>query len=753
MANDVEGTQVILYTVRDISGEESIRISLNAQLISSNLHDITIVATDTHVILTVDGSSKSAGWSGSPLLLFAQAPQTSVYIGGVEDPSDSLANFTGCIISLSINGIPFPLSGLARAGGTQFTTSGNVMDKCDLCTLLPCSENSSCVSDTHGNTQECPCLENYVLSPTNSCVLAEVSPTITQIPDNENLEPASEDQFPFYYIIGVSLGGVLFLGFVGVVLILVLRYRHRRGQQKRTYHISGSPEMGNGHVQVAKPNAYTNVVPRPDGSFRCSTPRANTPGPADGEGVAKQHNVDEDEGSSKRTSSFRKSTTSAETGFHTGSERDERSIPRMEDSGNEKETDYSPFDSDSERSISCIEEAISSATRARRGSSENVMGVPASPYRVPLTPREKKVIEPLRPDSRLILSTSEFEDETDTEFLFPPKRLPPKTSDSDSSRPSNSPTWYKASTSSDTEREARRAQGTCAYYPPPPHSYRPPFNKSKSMPMPPEYLPPPTVASHKSASPKHFPHFYPSPTSDHAHLADSPLARLSFKYSQRGVASPVSEPKRDTIPTTPVYPTKSQPMRLHSLGSYSPMVDSPRHYTYSSGIGGSEMGQPAEAQFQDLKSMKSRINPIAYWEGQSRMRAAVDQVDPYQLLSEPYVQFEDVSTQTSVVESMLTTDEMDGPEHQEFSNQGGREGTADILDLSLTHLPNEDLDTLVTDSTVVVPPIKHFPSADCSEEYANTASLGTLVASSSDNSTPKLVSGYSEPSSQQQFDV
>ena len=135
------------------------------------------------------------------------------------------------------------------------------------------------------------------------------------------------------------------------------------------------------------------------------------------------------------------------------------------------------------------------------------------------------------------------------------------------------------------------------------------------------------------------------------------------------------------------------------------------------------------------------------------MKSTVDQVDVF---SEPYNQFEDVSTNPSIVESQMTFVDSDRPEHQAFSSEGGGEGTADLLELSLMQ---PDDDTLVTDGTGSAPPIKHFPSADCSDEYTRTNSVVTLIASrANSNSSPKRLSsglsnGFIVPSSQEPFVV
>ncbi len=160
-----------------------------------------------------------------------------------------------------------------------------------------------------------------------------------------------------------------------------------------------------------------------------------------------------------------------------------------------------------------------------------------------------------------------------------------------------------------------------------------------------------------------------------------------------------------------------------------------------------------EEPFQTLKSL-SKIDPITNWDAQDRMKIAVDHMDPYHLLSGPYVQFEDVSTDPSVIESQLTMDESVLGE-QVFESQGGGEGSAailDPLDVRLVRLRDDEIDSLLTDSELGGEVMNHFPSADCSSQYTATIIAGGSTSTSGE-STPKLQKVFVIPSSQQSFDV
>lgn len=136
------------------------------------------------------------------------------------------------------------------------------------------------------------------------------------------------------------------------------------------------------------------------------------------------------------------------------------------------------------------------------------------------------------------------------------------------------------------------------------------------------------------------------------------------------------------------------------------------------------------------------------------MKIAVDHMDPCHLLSGPYMQFEDVSTDPSVVESQLTIDDSIMGEHQVFDSQGGREGTAvmlDPLDMRLVRLREDEIDSILTDSEFGQREMNHFPSADCSSQYTATIVAGST--STSGESTPKMQKVFVIPPSQQSFDV
>lgn len=786
--------QVITYNVFDVGYSMNvIHIPLNVHLTARALYTATITSTNSEATLTLQTNGTlevppiSREWRFTPVLpLFAQQPQTLVSIGGASDPNPNAPlyeNFTGCISRVAINRIELPLSGLLNAPGEGgLSTEGSVEASCDLCTPNPCGASMQCVSDQFGS-YDCLCPVGLVLTDTrDGCGPATNPPTSDSMVTTLGQRPTeNENEFPFYYIIASAAGGLIVAGCVIFVFIMVARCGYNRYEKrKRTYHINNE-EVGNGHVPVAKPNFYTTVI-------HPNSETSNHEHSIGSMSTYHEHDIPDDmvdtEIDNPPPFSRRRSTTSAESGIKTDTERDDKSIggyPHMEDSGNEKDTDYSPPESESDDvTSSCMETALSPSGVNLAGSTSSVSGVPIQvpPPRVPLTPKERKALTPLRPDSSTILSMSEFDDETDmeTDVSYKPvprphRALGNRSSDSDSiSRASASepgtPKWYKSSTASDTEREKLRAQGTRPYYPT--HSEPPRYFPHKPPPPPshpPNYKSQPTFVQRKNSTPSY------SSQRPHLQSVDSPLSR-SLKHAYRSVPhSPLSaQPQNPQLTHTPELLSKSQPNRFQFTSTTIPhcQLNSPQAYPYlftstsapyhprSFSGGDAPQDPPSQQQFQDLKSV-SRINPISYWEMQDRMKSTVDQVDPYHILSEPYVQFEDVSTDPSVTESQLTLEESDRQEHQAFSSQGGGEGTADLLDLSLMRLQNGDIDSMVTDGPEIGPPITHFPSADCSEEYTNTNSLVTLVASSRDSSPKQLSSGLSNgsvvPSSQEPFDV
>lgn len=752
------GTRSVIYMV--FSSEDSQQPIHIALSVLPALNTVTITTTQSHVTMTVESNGVVQGcssdtWGAYSAMLFAHPPQTNISIGGSTDKHFGGGNFSGCITAFSINGIDVPLSGLLTVGQGGFTAEGSVVASCNLCETSPCLSNQSCYPVEAFGEFECGCPPEYMLSNETQACLPVLPPTSDPTVSTGGLDSSSENMFPLYIIVVIGVAALAVMAGIITVSILLMQYSYRRKQGgTRTYHVRHDQEVCsryinngsvNGHIPSAKPNKYTNVTLKqeetPQPCYRDSQSR-------DSVTTYQQHDMTEDEDEiSTHHPPFvrRRSTTSAETGFHTGSERDERSIPRMDDSGNEKDTDYSPTGSESiDLTSSCLEEAYSPSGFHLIDSSSYRMVVPPSPLRTPLTPKELKALTPLRPNSSCILSMSEYDYETDADANFRYNKHPPRAAKGSvkgskllaDSHP-GTPTWYKSSTASDNEREKQRANGGHTYYP----TRSVPFQLSR----PPQYIHPPTFTQAKSSSPTAptFPSHPHTPCPD-ARLPDSPLSRLTHKYEN--VPSPISEPQQDTelteylhIPDHPL--AKSQPMRLNSLDSYFHYQDFPSRYpppevssSYQRSYSTRDVprNQP-EQQFQDLKSV-SRINPIAYWETQTRMKATVDQVDPYHLLSEPYVQFDDSSTQPSVVESMMTMEESDGPEHHEFSSQGGGEGTADMLEFGLVRLRDGDIDSMVTDPPDMGTNVTHFPSADCSDEY------GTLVASSTDSSTPKQLS-------------
>ena len=743
------------------------------------LYTVLINITTTDVTVSFNGVKKQAEWSND-VAPFIQYPKTLISLGGTDDPKIvTTSNFTGCITRLSVNGIEFPLNGLLEnddpsvkiAGGND-STGASVSTTCDLCLQepSPCPGTSQCVSHIHN--YECECPRGQILDK-DECI-SPPKPTSTAIPSTGPLNPTQNPQssIPLYYIVA---GAVVVVGLVIVLLvgIVVLVYckRHRRQAKKQTYHVGGDqqlPQLGSG--ERSRPNSYASVTRRPSLSNSepgyITAPRHNRESSMSTT-TYNEHDIDEDieSGSNTQNMTRSKSSTSGETGFHTASERDERSIPRMDDSGNEKETDYSPFDSESDDTESQSYIPAGSPAGIHLGnrnkgrgltlppfSSPSQLSGPISSLGAPLTPKEKKFITPLRPDSR-----SELDEETDldTDFSstvvsktsFPRMyrgslKLP--------RRPDNGmcgPQWYKASTSSDTERERKRAEGNRAYYPPHFQSLRLPRAKSVS---PSEHNGASRVIplTRKSSSPIYPPHLQAS-RPKRLVQTDSPCISPLTTYNHHTLPSRAHQKERDTRKTsessefsTPVL-SRSQPLKMHHPFFRQSSSDSPRvpaHLasrpympsyirSYSE-----ESSRKGEKKFVDLGSVRTDCDPIQYWEGQRRMMATVDQVDSYQVLSESFTPFDDSAAETL----SMNESQQSGPEHQSFSSQGGGEGTAEALDVDLLQLRDCDSDSVATGTTLkdseTESKIMHFPSADCSDEYRHTPQMSSTVGTSNTSS-------------------
>ena len=789
---------------------------------------ITYNSKDTTMAITGNMRSQynNDAWDTNPITLFAEQPETSLSIGGAPG-GDNL--FVGCISSLKIDEIDIPLSGLAflsaEEGGFTYNSSLDTVIKpyCNLCDLATCPSNMTCVSDNYGGT-DCACPTGYVLDEIDdSCKLIE-------IPTGGPLATGTVSGQSIYYIAGGTGGGILLIGVMIVVLIVIVRLQHvKHDRRKRTYSVTSMTSNGILPPQRTSKsgNEYVRVEPRrsPNDSESLTvlgtTCRPDSHERGSSVSTFQEHADDADpEIDVPPRLQRRKSTVSAESGIRTDTERDSsiRGTSRMDDSG----TDYTPQESESDdMTSSCFMEPVSSPVGMHLvDSASSVMGVPvkvASPC-VPLTPQERKVITPLRPDG-IRLSISDNLRDTDIETDISSCNLPPihqncpmrRGSDSDASTrvsDRSTPKWYKSSTASDNERESERVHKNTAYYPTrsEPMQYpHPPRPKTAFSAAAPDYVPPPSISERKSASPV-FPRsptrrFPPTMVS-----ADSPISRNNRKYEnyplpynmpppsddmrgrgtrgampsyinhrlQHQISAPQEQHHSGQPPRHVYFAKSSQTLHYsHSAGNgpytaqnqQTSHPNSRQYYnTISSGIPTSLQYRPNRSysssdapppdreptQFQDLKNV-STINPITYWETQDRLKPAVDQVDPYQVLSEPYIQFEDVSTDLSVTESQGTLHADDGADHEVFESQGGGEGTADMGPGYLARLQDHDIVSIATDSqSNQGGGITHFPSADCSNEYTATIN-GT---SSSGDSTPKFQpsNGMIFPS-QQSFDV
>ena len=449
------------------------------------LYTVLINITTSDITVTVNGVSKMEHWTGS-VAPFIQYPRTSVSLGGTDDPKVmSTSNFTGCISRFAINGVDFPLSGLIGEDDPSVKVSGNnstgVSFTCDLCQMKPppCPGGIQCINSI--DRPICTCPEGQEMNENQDTCMP------TAAVESPNPEA---DSIPLYTYIAGGVGVIVLLIVLVVAIVVLVRCKKYRQQSKsQTYHVGQQlPQLGSGSAQRSRPNSYANTTPRlsrADSEPGYITPHRHTTCDSSiSTATYNEHDSDEDVESNLKNMIRSKSSTSGETGFQTASERDERSIPRMEDSGNEKETEYSPFDSESDDSESCVETLSPSGVNHRTPranartlelpplSRAGLSSAPVSNLGAPLTPKEKKFITPLRPDSR-----SELDEETDLDTDFSSTILSKpclirayrsslkqkQTSPGRSDSAMSGQQWYKSSTASDLERERKRAQGNRAY--------------------------------------------------------------------------------------------------------------------------------------------------------------------------------------------------------------------------------------------------------------------------------------------------
>lgn len=752
------------------------------------LYRVVIIFNSTHVTVSFNDTKKAKPWRND-IAPFVRYPKTVISLGGTDSlQNTTLPNFTGCITRLAVNDIEFPLNGLVgnKDPSVQIPEGSNVHTTCDLCQqeTSPCPGRFNCVN--YVDRYECECPTGTGLNEDGSECIPHPTPTKPAPLDSE---ATSATATPMYIFGAIGAGVVVIVIIFSSVACCVIYKRYRVRLSKKTYCVGGDnqlPHLGNG--ERSRPNSYTTVTKHSSslgnlepGYFSVAKDNHESSVST----TCNEHDIDEDNESNLQHMTRSKSSTSGETGFHTASERDERSIPRIDDSGNEKDSNDYSYDAESDdETQSYIEEHTTTANvrlrDLRRGltlppplSSPSESSGPVSNLGEPLTPKEKKVVTPLRLDSR-----SELGEETDLDTDFSSTAFGTSSFAQgyrggslklkERSGKVHGQRWYSVSTSSDTERERKRAEGNQVHFPQF-RSFRSPRASSPRAPVPraastspSQHIGVPHAISmgRKSSSPINEPHLQKSRPKRKTRNGSPPISPPTT-YDTRTLPSRVHQKERDTRKTdassgfsTSVL-SRSEPLKSHPLfRQSSDTVRIPPHLVVSSYAPGymrsySEESRTykGEKKFVDLGSVRTNCDPIQYWEGQRRMMATVDQVDGFQVLSESFTQFDDSATES----------QQSGPEHQSFSSQGGGEGTAEALDMGgILKLRDCDADSVATETTLkgseAESNIMHFPSADCSEEYRCSSQIMPNVCTSS-SGTNGLHKGFTILPSQGTFEV
>lgn len=647
---------------------------------------------------------------------FASQPNTTVSLGGTTNTNamSVTGQFNGCITGFTIDSVAIPLQGLMTQNFTF--TPGRALPFCHPCNMAAtCPGNSTCHTngDSSNSLYRCTCNEGSTnisgvclltprLSSTPTTLFSSIStPSTTGVPPITDGLNTHGSSFKLYYIVVIACTVIFITSLIIVLLAVMFRCAYTRGKKDTqrpqlvtqiTYHQGNSECCHDDNKDLTDGGS---IIPM-------STKRSND--------YVKTHLIktgrasfDENDsvlGSINSPCSYRKST-SQETGFHTASEGPStRSSPHRRSVSKDSErydSDFTSFETDSEDLTTSGIEEVMSPNEVRLVSSGSMMGVPAS-FRIqnPLTPHEKNVMTPLKPNSSMLLS----EDETDTEVSTTTNTNRRRYYDNDSLvSEQNAPDWYKTSSPStvvESENETPYGSKAAALHKASSstrHKHRPPSLPHINKP-------------YKGSSPHGSPYSlggYPHHSSSNGHLSSSPLIKSHrpFDYPTTG-APPSTMPHM--IPSTAMYSgyldhhivdqnrlpviaessfqyhhpyppnptTATNPhhrnpyhSRQHDTSPRSPYSPAqpathapydPTHAPYYPGYQGTSLtpggGGPTPTTYCDLNSF-SKVNPITYWEQQQRLRPIVDQDDPLRFLTEPCRKFEDVSTTPSVAESSV----------------------------------------------------------------------------------------------------
>lgn len=649
--------------------------------------------------------------STQELSFFAQAPFTLINLGGTDDTAATFTKnhkFSSCLTSFAIDNVAIPIMGLMNSGTANFTIRGSrtgFISECKLCSLPAgvCPANTIC-SETTGS--QFTCINLY----TTSTVL---SATESSTPATDTVGETTAETLKLHFIIAIAAAGIIIVAIVFVIIVLALRFAYKRGKKEMqrpqlitqiTYH---SNENCCKHNQDEIKDENDIIVPIKNKKSNNYVQTSLTTRP--------YSDIDRDS-SINSPCSYRKST-SQETGFHTASENPStRSSPRRATSekDSEQDSDFTSYETDSEDlTTSGIEDAASPNNMRLVSSGSSMMGVPTS-FRMahPLSPQEKNVLTPVRPNSSMLLS----DDETDTEISTATNRMR-RYSDNDSITSYNK--WYKSSSPSTIVD----GQPMVLYNAPPSKKGRH-KNKPSNLPY---------IKHYKSASPQHSPyalsHTHPGPLSSspliksHRHNFEYPAPPIITSAHNPSYYDPIEHTRLPAIAESIPYPYHSS-HHLYPHDQLPNPIGPPHMHTempYYTGYQGTNLtpggGVLNGTTYRDLNSF-AKVNPITYWEQQQRLRPTVDQDDSLRFLTEPYRKFDDVSTTPSVAESTFIDDKESSiiVPHEIKRPPGVCSIRNDYImmprTLAPSHYPDTSQETTENDKVDEVV-ITHFPSADC----------------------------------------